>query len=246
MGIIKYILRTIWAVWVFTWFLLVVFIFTPVYAIILGIFGRKYAMFCIWINCRVLSPFLLAIGLVRQKVHHKDRIDPKGTYVYVANHTSALDIISTASAMPQPMKFLAKIEILKIPMFGYMTKMLAIMVDRKSKESREKSMLYMVQELRNGNSILLYPEGTRNRTPAPLKEFKDGAFRAAILAQVPIAVQTIVGARELNPPQGLQLQPGKVDVYWGHPIPTTGMTVNDVEKLKQLVRDEMMSHLKGN
>lgn len=243
MGGIKYILRTLWATRVAIWFLICVFIATPIYAIILGIFGRKYAMLCIWINCSVISPFLLAMGLVRLKVHGKEKLNPKGTYVYVANHISALDIVISASAMVQPMKFLAKMETKYIPMFGYMVKMLAIVVDRKNEESRKKSMLYMVQDIKNGNSIFVYPEGTRNRTDAPLKEFKDGAFRTAILAQAPIAVQTIVGAKELNPPSGLQLQPGTVEVYWSEPISTVGMTTDDVEKLKEMVRQEMLSHL---
>ena len=243
MGTVKYILRTIWALWVGVWFALVVLVFTPIYAIILGMFGRKYAIHLIWINCHYLSPFLLAMGLVRYRVHGIENIDTKGTYVHVANHTTAIDILLTASAMPQPMKFLAKMEIKKMPMFGYMVQMLAIMVDRKSEESRKKSLLYMVQELKQGNSILLYPEGTRNRTDAPLKDFKDGAFRTAIMAQVPIAVQTTVGAKALNPTQGLQLSPGTVDIYWGKPIPTTGMTIEDVERLKEIVRQEMLSHL---
>lgn len=243
MQAIKYILRTLWALWVGLGFVLVVLIFTPIYAVILSIFGRKYAMRLVWVNCHYLSPFLLAMGLVRYRVHNIDRIDPKGTYVFVANHTTAIDILLTASAMPQPMKFLAKMEIKKMPVFGYMVQMLAIMVDRKSEESRKKSLIYMVNDLKQGNSILLYPEGTRNRTDAPLKEFKDGAFRTAIMAQVPIAVQTTVGAKALNPTQGLQLKPGVVDIYWGKPIPTTGMTIDDVDHLKEMVRQEMLSHL---
>lgn len=243
MGGIKYILKTVWALWVGVWFVLVVLIATPIYAVILGVFGRKYAMNLVWVNCHYLSPFLLAMGLVRYRVHGMERINPKGTYVYVANHITAIDILLNASSMPQPMKFLAKMEIKKMPMFGYMVQMLAIMVDRKSEESRKKSMLYMVQELKQGNSIFVYPEGTRNRTDALVKEFKDGAFRTAILAQVPVAVQTAVGAKELNPPQGLQLMPGVVDIYWSEPISTIGMTIDDVEKLKEMVRQEMLSHL---
>ena len=102
MGTVKYILRTIWALWVGVWFALVVLVFTPIYAIILGMFGRKYAMHLIWINCHYLSPFLLAMGLVRYRVHGIENIDTKGTYVHVANHTTAIDILLTASAMPQP------------------------------------------------------------------------------------------------------------------------------------------------
>ena len=243
MEILKRTFGFFWALWAGFWFMVVVIIFTLVYAVILGIFGKKYSMKCVWINCHYLSPFLLAVSLIRLKVFGRERVDPKRTYVFVANHLSQIDIISCTAVLPQPIRFLAKAEIKKIPFFGYMVKMLGIFVDRKSKESREKSVRYMVNELAQGNSLFIYPEGTRNRTDQPLKEFKDGAFRVAIDAQVPIVVQTLVGTKELNDPKGLQLYPGKVQVYFGEPIETKGMTLDDLETLKARVRDEMMSHL---
>ncbi|MCW5908376.1 MAG: 1-acyl-sn-glycerol-3-phosphate acyltransferase [Chitinophagales bacterium] len=233
----------LWAVWGFAWFLLVVALFTIIYAVVLGIFGRKYAMQCVWINCRYLSPFLLRINGIRLKVNGTEKIDAKRTYVFVANHRAQLDIIAGASALPQPVKFLAKAEVKYIPFFGYMVKMLAIIVDRKSKESREKSYRYMVEALHKGESLFIYPEGTRNRTNEPLKEFKDGAFKVAIMAQVPIAVQTLIGTRELNDPRGWSLFPGTVEVHWSTPIETKGMTTEDVPKLKEIVRVEMMKYL---
>jgi 1-acyl-sn-glycerol-3-phosphate acyltransferase len=243
MEILKRIFGFFWALWAAFWFMVVVVIFTPVYAIILGVFGKKYSMACVWINVRYLSPFLLAISLIRLKVFGKENIDLRKTYVFVANHLAQVDIIATASAMPQPIRFLAKAEIKYIPFFGYMTRMLAIMVDRQNKASRDKSVLYMVEELKRGNSIFLYPEGTRNRTPQSLKEFKDGAFRVAILAQVQLVVQTLVGTKEVNNPKGIQLYPGKIEAHFSAPIETKGMTLDDLELLKERVRVEMMSHL---
>ena len=243
MKTIKLIFGFFWAIWGAFWFMLVVSIFTIIYAVIFGIFGKKYSMACVWVNCHYLSPFLLFVCGIRLKVHGKERIKTDRNYVFVANHLSQVDIITTASAVPQPVRFLAKAEIKKIPFFGYMTKMLAIMVDRKNKESREKSVRYMVDELGKGHSLFLYPEGTRNRTEQPLKEFKDGAFRVAIMAQVPIAVQTLIGTKEVNNPKGLQLFPGTVQVYYGNPIETRGMTLEDVPRLSELVKQEMLSHL---
>jgi 1-acyl-sn-glycerol-3-phosphate acyltransferase len=101
----------------------------------------------------------------------------------------------------------------------------------------------MLVALKQGESLFLYPEGTRNRTGQPLKEFKDGAFRAAILAQVPIVVQTLVNPRELNNPDGIHLQPGRLDLHFSAPIDTRGMSLEDVPRLKQQVIDEMMRHL---
>lgn len=243
MNIFKTVFGFIWAIWCSFWFMISMAILTPIYAVILGIGGRKYAMSCIWFNYKYVSRFLLFMFLVRIKIYGREKIDPKKTYVVVANHVAQLDIVAGAAATPQPAKFLAKSEILRVPFFGYMTKMLAIVVERGKKESREKSFRYMVDALKRGESLFIYPEGTRNRTEQPLKEFKDGAFRVAIMAQVPMAVHTLVGTKELNNPNGFQIFPGTVKVYWSNPIETAGMTLNDLPRLKEMVRNEMMQHL---
>lgn len=244
MLLLKRTFGLIWAIWAGFWFMIVVIILTPIYAIVLGIFGKRYSMQCVWINAHYASPFLLFVSGLRLKVFGKEKIDTRRAHVYVANHTTQIDIISCAAAMRQPMRFLAKAETKKIPVFGYMVKMLGIMVDRSNKESREKSVKYMVEELKRGNSILLYPEGTRNRTPEPLKDFKEGAFRVAVMAQAPILVQTLVGAKKLNNPVGLlQLFPGKLELYYSDVIETTGLTLDDVPMLVEKVRAEMLSHL---
>ena len=222
MKLAKQVYGFLWAVWGFSWFLLVVFLFTIVYAVVLGVFGRKYSMWCVWVNCHYLSPFLLWVNGIKLVVHGLENIEEKGTYVVVANHRSQVDIIAGASALPFPVRFLAKAEVKYIPFFGFMVRMLAIIVDRKSKESREKSYRYMAAALQKGESLFIYPEGTRNRTEAPLKEFKDGAFKVAVMAQVPIAVQTLVGAMELNDPRTWALYPGTIHLYWSRPVETKG------------------------
>jgi len=243
MKIIKSVFGFFWAIWGAIWFMIIITIFTIAYAIILTIGGRKYAMACVWFNFHYVSRILLVLYLIRVKVYGKEKIDPKKTYVIVANHTAQMDIVAGTNATPQPAKFLAKSEIKYVPFFGYMTKMLAIMVDRKNKESREKSFRLMIDALRNGESIFIYPEGTRNRTDQPLKEFKNGAFRVAIMAQAPIAVQTIIGAKALNDPNGVHLLPGTLKIYWSDPIETTGMTLSDLPGLKAKVKSEMLKHI---
>ena len=243
MNLLKRTFGFLWALWGAFWFLLIVTPLTVVYGILLGIGGKKYSMNCVWFNCHVVCPFLLRVMLIKLKVYGSEKIERKGTYVFVANHISQIDIIACAAAVPHPIRFLAKMETKYIPFFGFMVKMMAIVVDRKSKESREKSYKYMAEALKKGESLFLYPEGTRNRTEQKLKEFKDGAFRVAIMAQVPIAVQTLTGAREVNSPVGLQLYPGTVELHWSEPIETQGMTMADVPLLKEKVRNEMLKHL---
>ena len=243
MYFLKRIFGFLWAIWGAFWFMVVVTIFTLIYAVVFALFGKKYSMQCVWINCHYLCPFLLKVCLIRMKVFGKEKMDTKRPSVIVANHLTQVDILTTAAAVPIPIRFLAKMEIKYIPFFGYMTKMLAIMVDRKNKESREKSFRYMAEAIKSGETLLIYPEGTRNRTGAPLKEFKDGAFRVAVMAQAPIVVQTLTGMLSVNDPHGLQLYPGTVEVHWSEPIETRGMTMADVPALKEKVKNEMLRYL---
>ena len=243
MKIIKDVFGFIWAIWAAIVFLVTITVLTIAYFLIISIGGKKYVMKCVWFNYHYVSTFLLFFYLIRVRVHGKKKIDPKKTYVIVANHSAQMDIVAGVYACPLPAKFLAKSEIKYIPFFGYMTKMLAIMVNRGNKESREKSFRLMVEALRKGESLFIYPEGTRNRSEQLLKEFKDGAFRVAIMAQVPIAAHTVVGAKQLNDPNKIQLLPGIIDIYWSDPIETTGMTLQDMPALKERVKREMLNYL---
>ncbi len=233
----------LWALWGGLWFMLIITVFTILYALLFLVTGTRYVRQCIWINCRYLCNALRYLSFVRKRVHGLERMDRTRNYVFVANHTTQFDTIVSASSLPHAASFLAKAELKKVPVFGYMIRMLAYTVDRKNKESREKSIRNLVSELQKGNSIFVFPEGTRNRTENPLMDFKDGAFGMAVMSGTPIIVQTLVGMKKINPPQGIQLYPGVVDVYWSDPIETKGMTVADIPALKQRVRDEMLKYL---
>ena len=94
------------------------------------------------------------------------------------------------------------------------------------------------------NSIFIYPEGTRNRTDEPLKDFYDGAFRLAIEMQKTIVVNTLVGIRQLNPTYSFfTYMPGTIESHWDAPISTKGMTLEDIPKLKKQVADVMIDRL---
>lgn len=243
MQTLKSVFGFLWALWSGVWFMLIVTVFTPMIALVLLVSGQKYVRACIWFCCRYLCTAHTFISLVFRRVHGKEHIDTKRTYVFVANHRALYDTLIAGSTVPHAASFLAKGELLKVPFFGYLIKKLAMPVDRKSKESRERSVRHLVASLQKGLSIFVFPEGTRNRTTDPLIAFRDGAFAMAIRAQVPILVQTIVGMAAVNAPQGVRLLPGVIDVYWSKPIETTGLTLADLESLKQRVRDEMLAHL---
>ena len=134
--------------------------------------------------------------------------------------------------IPGEFRPLAKKELLKIPVFGWIAQSAAVIVDRSSGESRKKSMDKLKKILLDGLSILIFAEGTQNRTKEILQPFKDGAFRIAIDTQEPILPMVVVGAGPLMPPGTIRLKPGKVKVIVAPEIPTTGLSYDDIPKLK--------------
>lgn len=243
MKLLKTVFGFCWALWGGFWFMLIIATFTVIYAILFFFTGKRYVRACIWINCRYLANAHRMLSGVRRTIHGREHIDPTKAYVFVANHTTQYDTIVAATCVPHAVSFIAKSELKRIPFFGAMVSMLAFPVDRKDKASREQSYRFMADELERGHSLFLFPEGTRNRTCEPLIEFKNGAFKTAIMSQTPIAVLTMVGMRRINEAKGLQLFPGHVDAYFSKTIDTKGMTLDDVESLKDKVRAEMLRHL---
>jgi len=169
---------------------------------------------------------------------------PGGRYVMVSNHISYIDPISLFSARPEYFKALGKHEIAKMPLFGYLYKRNVVLVDRSSQESRTRSMHKMREFLASEGNIFIYPEGTFNMTEKPLKDFYDGAFRLAIAAQVPIVPMVLPDAAERWPcPQWYRMFPGRNRAVYLDPVPTTGMTQDDLPRLKQHVYDVMTGAL---
>jgi 1-acyl-sn-glycerol-3-phosphate acyltransferase len=205
------------------------------------LFGRRAERAMIWIGHHMIAPLTLFLVGVRRTQHGQAALDGKGPFVIVSNHRSFLDILINAAAFPDIYKFLSKKEMTKIPVWGFVVGRLCILVDRKSAESRAASMERMREALQGGYSILLYPEGSRNRTHAPLGDYFDGAFRLAAETGYPLAVMTLHDPRRCNDPRkGLHLQPGHVDVYWDLIPETAGQPLS---ALKDKTRTCMTSHL---
>ena len=134
---------------------------------------------------------------------------------------------------------LSKEELTRIPLFGYIIKKLYLSVNRKDESSRALSMERMKQSLKDGISIFLFPEGTRNKTDEQLKNFYDGAFRLSIETGIPIVPMTILHSKKLL--NGYKLQPGTLECYWSSPI--YPVADDSPESLKQKVRSVMLQDL---
>jgi 1-acyl-sn-glycerol-3-phosphate acyltransferase len=146
----------------------------------------------------------------------------------------------------QYFRVLGKAEMAKVPVFGFLYKKTAILVDRKSMQSKTKSVLQLKSIIRKGISIVISPEGTFNTTHQPLKEFYDGAFRIAIETQTPIKPILFLDAYDRHHYNDFfSLTPGKSRIVYLQEIPVEGLTVSDVKFLKDKVYKIMEEKLIG-
>jgi 1-acyl-sn-glycerol-3-phosphate acyltransferase len=232
---------TLWVLIVFTVFMIVLLpgILIPF------LLGRKFS----WIGYSFLwiwSWIFSMLTFIRYDLRGRENIQRRTSYIYVSNHTSFLDIPGVRLLIPGEFRAIAKKELLKIPVFGFIVKAATVVVDRSNAQSRKQSMEALREILKGGISILVFAEGTQNRTQEILQPFKDGAFRIAIDSQLPIVPLVVVGAGPLMPPGTLTIKPGKIKVIAGEPISVEGLTTEDTQMLKQKTFDRMLEIYKIN
>ena len=166
-------------------------------------------------------------------------------YIVVSNHNSYMDVPLLTPFIPGPNKTIAKIEMSRIPLFGLIYKRGSILVDRTDKDSRRGSYNKMRDVLSNGMHMCIYPEGTRNKTSQPLKEFQDGAFRLAIETRKPVIAAVLFDTRKVLPAdKGFYFMPSKMEVHF---LPARYITEADTaEDLKQeifeKIKQELVTH----
>jgi 1-acyl-sn-glycerol-3-phosphate acyltransferase len=166
--------------------------------------------------------------------------DPRRPYVAVANHESMADIF-LISRLPWEMKWLAKESLFRLPVMGWMMRMAGdIAVRRSERASRVDAIEQCRDRLRKRVSVMIFPEGTRSRT-GELLPFKDGAFRLAIEAEAPILPLAVVGTRDALAAGSLLIGRAHAQVRALEPIPTRGLTLNDLPALKEEVRTRIQA-----
>jgi 1-acyl-sn-glycerol-3-phosphate acyltransferase len=181
------------------------------------------------------------LNVIPYQILHRENIEPDKAYIYISNHTSFLDIPGITMMIKGQFRALAKKELKKLPVFGWIAQAACVIVDRSSNESRRKSMEHLKKILELNIPILIFPEGTQNRTTELLQPFYDGAFRIAIETQQPIMPFVVIGAGRLMPPGKFFIQPGKIKIVVGQEITTEGLQLSDVAQLKDQVRTAMLN-----
>ena len=230
--------RTLASLW--TWFVLgtMVLFWVPLLAITVGItwpFDRD----------RYLAGRLFRqIGVVTAKANPLWKFrwagtrpaDPRRPYVVVSNHESFSDIL-LLSHLPWEMKWLSKAEIMRIPFLGWCMRLAGdIPIWRGKVDSARDAMARSLEVLKRRVSVLIFPEGTRSMGDEMLP-FKDGAFRLAITAGVPVLPLVVTGTKNALAKHDWRMNPADATVTVLEPIETTGLTLDDVGALKERVRN---------
>lgn len=198
------------------------------FGLLIGIFGDSDTsdrLLRTW--CRLVR--LCAGARVVARVHPLDR---SRTYVFVSNHTSNIDVPAIVSVSPEPLRFIAKQELGRIPLFGWAARRMGhVFIDRRDSHGAAKAIGERIARGLRGVGLFFFAEGTRSTTDE-LLPFKKGAAVAALEAGVDCVPIGVAGAREVLAPKGFSLfRPGTIAVVFGEPIPIAGHTLEDRDRL---------------
>lgn len=221
--------------WIYSIYALIVFVAIMLlifpFVIIASFLGRIRGGNMILRLCMLWADlwfFLIFIYVKRiyQALHEKNR-----PFIFVANHISYLDAPIIVKAWRQPIRPLGKVEMGRVPVFGFIYRKAIVTVDRSSAENRQESINILKRVIKRGISIVVFPEGTFNTTNKPLKDFYDGAFRVAVETQTPVKPVLFLDAFDrMHYRSVFSLTPGRCRIVYLEEIPVDGLAVQELKE----------------
>jgi 1-acyl-sn-glycerol-3-phosphate acyltransferase len=206
--------------------------------------GRIRGGNLVYYGCIVWADVWFALVLIRHKNIFIEKPKKDRSYIFVANHISYLDSAIIPKTFRRPIRPLGKVEMSKVPVFGFIYKNAIVTVDRSSTANRTKSVQVLKSIIRKGISVLVFPEGTFNTTHQPLKEFYDGAFRIAIETGTPIQPVLLLNSYDrMHYKSIFSLNPGKSRSVFLPEVSVEGLTAADSASLKASVYSIMEAAL---
>jgi 1-acyl-sn-glycerol-3-phosphate acyltransferase len=232
------VIYTVYAILLFVILMLVVVPFV----MIASIFGKIRGGDIIYHMCYLWAlVWCFCIGVRHRNIYQSGKPASENC-IYVINHISYMDIPVLLLAIRKRIRVLGKVELSRIPIFGLVYRNATVMVDRSSMENRAKSVVTMKSVLKNGVSIVIFPEGTFNETGKPLAEFFNGAFRIALETQTPIRPVIFPdNIKRLHFSSVFSLTPGRARAIFLDEVPVAGLKMQDLDLLKQTVFNKMES-----
>jgi 1-acyl-sn-glycerol-3-phosphate acyltransferase len=191
------------------------------------------------------AKMLLKLTSIRVNVIGRENVLMNRPQIFMANHQSDFDILIVLAHIPGQFRWIVKKELFKIPVFGKAMKSAGyIEIDRQNHENAMKSLEEAAQKIREGKSVVTFPEGTRSKDGI-IKPFKQGMFHLAIQAGVPIVPISLIGAHEIMPKRTLMIKPGRVTMVIGRPVDVSGYTIETRSELIELVRGTIVRNFES-
>jgi 1-acyl-sn-glycerol-3-phosphate acyltransferase len=179
---------------------------------------------------------ILWVSRVKVTVKGAEKLDPGRSYIYMANHQSNADIPLLLGRLPVQFRWLAKAELFRIPVFGRAMRGVGyISIDRSNRKSAFESLERAARTIRDGTSVLIFPEGTRSRD-GHILPFKKGGFVLSVDSGVPIVPIIIRGTRDIIPKGHFMIRPAPVSMEILDPVETAGYTRKTKDALLERIR----------
>jgi 1-acyl-sn-glycerol-3-phosphate acyltransferase len=219
--------------YIFLWVILSTLVL-GILAIIISFFSRTGNI--VHLIARIWGRGILFVSRIRVSVQGLAQVDPLRSYIYMSNHQSNFDIPVLLAHLPVQFRWLAKEELFKIPIFsramrgaGY------VRIDRFNREAAIESLKEAAAKMKNGVSIMIFPEGTRSRD-GNIRPFKKGGFVMAVDTGVPIVPVIVQGTWPIMAKSSWRINTGEVSLLIEKPIDTTGYTRETKDDLIETVR----------
>jgi 1-acyl-sn-glycerol-3-phosphate acyltransferase len=175
---------------------------------------------------------------IKVRVHGLENSDIAESRIFASNHVSWFDVPALAKVLPR-YKFVAKAELFKVPIFGRAMRAAGMVeIQRDNRKAAFGAYEVAAERIRQGNSVVVFPEGTRGHA-YPLRPFKKGPFVLAIAAGVPIVPIIVHGTIEIMRKGSFWVRPGTIDIHLLEPVSTTTVDYDHREALMQTVRTRM-------
>ncbi len=245
---IKVFFIAVWNVWFYVLGFIGIVITLP-FLIIFSIKESFYPYFY-WVARNIWSNIIMYGMGFYPEIKFKQHIKKGKSYMLVSNHKSMIDIMLMLSLSKDPIVFVGKKELEKIPLFGYFYRRVCILVDRSSPESRKEVYTKAIKRLETGISVCIFPEGGVPDPNVILDKFKNGAFSLAIQFQIPIVPITFLDCEKKFPYffayNHFYGSPGKLRANVHEFIETKGLNQENKEFLKEKVYDILHKDLLSN
>ncbi len=222
-------------------FLLVFWTFFMMLFIPIFIIPTLNRQFPLMVARTIFSPVLMWIAGAKVTTFGKENVPRDRPVIFISNHCSHLDIACLCGSLPVNLHFIGKKELKWMPVVGwYMFVVGHIFIDRSNKKKAIESLKHAAIKIKNGKSVVLYPEGTRSKT-GELGVLKKGAFHLSIMANVDIIPIHIKGTFEVWSTNKLKITPGDVTVRIGKPIDTSKYTSQSIKTLIEEARTTILA-----